>query len=176
MSQEKTAPEAIETGIAHASFTLEREFAVPVEHVFAAFSNPTRKRQWFVTDLRGGMQVLDYSLEFAVGGRERTCLLTAADSPLRGAELTNETVYMDIVENERIVMAYTMAAGSYRFSASLASFALHTTAQGGTRLIFHEQSAFFANSDGVEHRREGWTRILDTLTDEVNRTASQVQG
>ena len=169
MSHEKTA---IETGIAHASFTLEREFAAPVEHVFAAFSNPVRKRRWFITDLRSGMEVLDYRLEFVVGGRESTRFRTAVDSPLRGAELTNETVYMDIVENERIVIAYTMAADSYRFSASMASFVLQKTAQGGTRLIFHEQGAFFANSDGVEHRRAGWTRILDALTNEVNRTAS----
>ncbi len=162
-----------ETGIAHASFTLEREFDTPVEHVFAAFSDPARKRQWFVTDLRSGFDVVEYSLDFAVGGRERTRMRTDPASPMRGADLTNETVYMDIVENERIVMAYTMAVGDYRISASMASLAFLKTAGGGTRLVFHEQSAFFANSDGPEHRREGWTKILDAMAREVNATASR---
>lgn len=160
--------EIVESGIAHASFTLEREFDHAVEHVFRAFSAPDRKRQWFVTDLRNGMEVMDYSLDFSVGGREHTRLRTAPESALRGAILTNETTYMDIVENERIVLAYTMAVGDYRMSASLASFAFQRTPTGGTRLVFHEQSAFFAHSDGPVHRHEGWTKILDALTREVN--------
>lgn len=158
----------MESGIAHASFELVREFAAPVERVFACFADAERKRRWFVDDLRAGMEILEYEFAFGVGARERTRYRTAAESPLRGAELTNETVYLDVVEQERIVMAYTMAVGAYRMSASLASFELVRT-ETGTRLVFHEQSAFFANSDGVERRRAGWTKILEALEREVNR-------
>lgn len=160
--------DGLETGIAHASFELVRELAVPVEQVFACFAVAERKRRWFVDDLRAGMEVLEYTFAFGVGERERTRYRTAPESPLRGAELTNETVYLDVVDQDRIVMAYTMAVGAYRISASLASFELVRTATG-TRLVFHEQSAFFANSDGVERRQAGWMKILDALEREVNR-------
>ncbi len=174
MNTERTMPTAseIETGIAHASFTLAREYAAPVEKVFAAFSEKEKKRRWYVDDVHTGMEILEYSLDFRVGGRERTRFRTTAESPLRGAEVTNETVYMDIVEHERITIAYTMAVGEYRISASLATFALMKTATG-TRLVMTDQSAFFPNSDGVELRREGWTKILEALTREIHRELAQ---
>ncbi len=163
--------ESIETGIAHASFTLVREFAAPVERVFACFAEGERKQRWFAGDVRAGMEVLEYTFGFGVGERERARYRTAPDSPLRGAELTNETCYLDVVENERIVMAYSMAVGTYRISASLASFTLMKTA-AGTRLVLHEQSAFFPNSDGVDRRRAGWAKLLEALEREVARKAT----
>ena len=174
MNTERTMPTAseIETGIAHASFTLAREYAAPVEKVFAAFSEKEKKRRWYVDDVHTGMEIQEYSLDFRVGGRERTRFRTTAESPLRGAEVTNETVYMDIAEHERITIAYTMAVGEYRISASLATFALMKTATG-TRLVMTDQSAFFPNSDGVELRREGWTKILEALTREIHRELAQ---
>jgi len=145
----------------HSTYTIERSYAASPERVFAAFSDPVKKRRWF-----GGEAAESFEMDFRVGGTERTRRKTPLESPMKGAPLTNETVFQDIVPNQRIVLAYTMALGDYRFSASLATFELVATGSG-TRLVFTEQAAFFANSDGPTIREAGWRHLLVQLASEV---------
>ena len=51
----------------------------------------------------------------------------------------NDTVYLDIVPNHRIVLAYTMTLGGKRISSSLSTFEL-LPAEKGTDLICTEGS------------------------------------
>jgi uncharacterized protein YndB with AHSA1/START domain len=97
-----------------------------------------------------------------VGGTERTVSRFKAGSPFPGQSMTNYTVYQDIVPGRRIVLAYTMAIGENRISASLATFELSPT-ESGTELIFTDQSAFFEGGDGPERREEGWRGLLEGL-------------
>ena len=71
--------------------------------------------------------------------------------------------------DRRIVLAYTMAVGGRRISASLAT--VEIVAEGdGTRLTFTEQGAFFEGSDGPELREKGWLALLDGLGADLRRS------
>lgn len=106
-------------------------------------------------------------MDFRVGGSESSGFLLDESSPFPGTAITNHTTYLDIVPNQRIVFAYTMSMGEYRFSASLATFEFLPEADS-TRLIFTEQAAFFPNSDGAERRQAGWQKLLDALAQHLS--------
>jgi uncharacterized protein YndB with AHSA1/START domain len=61
-----------------------------------------------------GWRIEEYGLDFRVGGREHGRFRRG-----NGPETRNETVYLDIVPDRRIVMAYTMALDGKSISASL---------------------------------------------------------
>ena len=148
----------MEVSVTHGSFTLEHLYQAPPQRVFRAFADQEQKRRWFADG--DGRDVVAYEVHFAVGGRERTSTRFPEGTPFAGEILTNETVYLDIVDGRRIVFAYTMAFGERRFSASLATIELEQC-EGGTRLRFTEQGAFFEGSDGVRMREAGWRPMLD---------------
>jgi uncharacterized protein YndB with AHSA1/START domain len=152
--------------VAHSTYVIERSFPTLPERVFAAFADPAKKRRWYADEKN--MTVEAFEMDFRVGGSDRTRYLTPIESPLKGAPLTNETWYQDIVPNQRIVLAYTMAVGEQRISASLATFEFSPT-ETGTNLVFTEQAAFFENADGPEIREQGWRTLLVRLTNELAR-------
>ena len=75
-------------------------------------------------------------------------------------------MYLDIVANQRIVLAYTMSVGDKRISASQATFELQSTGSG-TQLIFTEQAAFFEGADGPQMREAGWRQLFERLAREL---------
>jgi uncharacterized protein YndB with AHSA1/START domain len=97
-----------------------------------------------------------------VGGTDVTSFRAGEESPIPNIVVTNRTTYLDIVPEERVVLAYTMNMGERRFSASMATFELRETATG-TLLVFTEQGAYFPYSDGPEIRKQGWTVLLGQL-------------
>jgi len=153
----------------HSNFTLERNFPASPERVFSAFSDPAKKIRWHA-DGRNS-EIVAFEMDFRVGGIDRYRYRMSADSPLKGAILSNDTHYLEIQPNRRIVIAYTMGietAGENRpFSASLATFELLPTATG-TDILFTEQSAFFEGADGPEMRKNGWTSLLKSLAEALS--------
>ena len=139
----------------HATIILERKFAVPPERVFAAFSDPVKKRKWFADG--EGAKIESYELDFRVGGKEIT-RMQFSDFPV----CTNDTYFLIIVPNHRIVIAYTMSMNNHALSSSQATFEL-VAFEGGTTLVFTEQAAFFEKSDGPKLREDGWRQLLDQL-------------
>ena len=99
-------------------------------------------------------------MNFRVGGTDRSSFR------VQGMECVNDTVYLDIVADRRIVIAYTMTLGGRRISSSQATFELGP-AERVTDLIFTEQGAFFEGADGPQMRQEGWTKLLESLAREV---------
>jgi uncharacterized protein YndB with AHSA1/START domain len=152
--------------VTHSTFTVERSYPSPKERVFAAFADPVKKRRWFAEGQRGHIEEL--TMDFLVGGRERTRSRLAEDSPFPGTALTNNTICLDIVPNDRIVMAYTMTLGETRISSSQATVEF-LPAKAGTNLIFTEQAAFFPGADGARIREEGWRELFEQLAVELER-------
>ena len=154
MKSEKSMPER---SVIHNTFVIERNFPATVQRVFAAFSDPVKKRRWFAEG--DEFKVESFDLDFRVGGHERSQFL------VQGMVCTNDTVYLDIVPERRIVFAYTMTLGEKRISSSQSTVELLPTANG-TDLVFTEQAAFFEGADGPQMRQDGWTKLLGNLEKE----------
>lgn len=145
--------------IDHASFTITREFKAPPKRVFEAHTQEAAKRRWFVE--AEGFETYQYSLDARVGGRE-----IWRGSHQGGAEITNNTYYLDLVTNERIIIAYEMTIGGKRISASLATIAIEPTASG-SKLTYTEHGAFLDGLDKVQDREFGCRLLMDALAKEV---------
>ena len=96
-----------------------------------------------------------------VGGRESS-RFRYGDGP----DIANETIYQDIVPDERIVFCYRMAVGDAPMSASLTTIEL-TPSGGGTLLVHTEQGAYLDGSDDGTGREEGTRGLLEILAKEV---------
>jgi uncharacterized protein YndB with AHSA1/START domain len=161
-----------ETTVVHSTYTIERDYTAPPARVFAAFANQATKQRWFAEGK--GSEVLEFMMEFRVGGREftRFCHTGSAEGgPPKGTEIRNDTTYQDIVPDRRIVFAYTMTIGDKRISASLATVELRLSGSG-THLIFTEQGAFFEGADGPKMREGGWRDLLLKLDEDLRGTSA----
>lgn len=146
--------------VEHGDFTIEKIIAAAPASVFRAFADEDLKRQWFVDSDGPSWATQAYALDFRVGGRE-TGAFELSDGPGAGRH-ENATTYIDIVADERIVYAYTMAWNGRVHSASLATITFART-EAGCRLTVTEQGAHFPPSDGPEMRRGGVAAQLDAL-------------
>jgi uncharacterized protein YndB with AHSA1/START domain len=142
--------------VTHATFTIERNYPSTPGRVFAAFSDPARKRRWFAEG--EAFHIEEFTMDFRVGGSE----CARFRSPDETMVFTNNTIYQDIQPGRRIVIAYTMSVGDKRISSSQATFEI-LPAKQGTDLIFTEQAAFFEGGDGPEMREAGWRQLLEQL-------------
>ena len=148
--------------VVHDTIVIERTFDHRPSRVFAAWRDPATKREWFAQG--EGWQIEEYGLDFRVGGREHGRFRRA-----NGPETRNETIYLDIVPDRRIVMAYTMAIDGANISASLGTVEFEAIA-ARTRLIYTEQAAFFEGADGPPLRRHGWVDLLEALAATLGNT------
>ncbi len=145
--------------VTHCTFVIERNYAAAPERVFAAFADPEQKRRWYAEGERGEVEA--YKLDFRVGGSEHTTTRIGS-GPFKGTPLTNDSIYQDIVPNQRIVFAYTMTLGDKRISSSQATVEFIPDGKG-TILAFTEQGAFFEGADGPEMREQGWKSLIGQL-------------
>jgi uncharacterized protein YndB with AHSA1/START domain len=160
-----------ETTVVHTTFTIERTYTAPPARVFAAFANQAKKQRWFAEGK--GSEVLEFMMDFRVGGREFTRSRFQGGpegAPAKGTAIRNDTTYQDIVPERRIVFAYTMTVGDKRISASLATVELRPSGDGA-RLLFTEQGAFFEGADGPKRREGGWRDLLTRLDEELRRSS-----
>jgi uncharacterized protein YndB with AHSA1/START domain len=141
--------------VVHDTLVTERIYDATPDRVFAAWRDPAIKREWFAEG--EGWRVEDYGLDFRVGGREFGRFRFA-----NGPETRNDTVYLDIVTDRRIVMAYTMTVDGAIISASLGTVEFEASGSR-TRLIYTEQGAFFNGADGPASRTQGWRGLLESL-------------
>lgn len=142
--------------LAHAGFTLTRDYPAPVGNVWRAFAEEDRKRDWF-----GDGEAFDrsaWAFDFRVGGRD------IDEARFHGGPLSRyEGVYTDIVDQVRIVMTYDMWIDGIHMSTSLVSFEFETIPEG-TRLTQTEQGVFFDQfSADAPQREEGTRGLLDAL-------------
>ncbi len=150
------------TTTTHGSFVIERRYDVAPQRVFAAWADPTAKRAWFVEG--EGWDIQSYELDFREGGTEKSAFRFLKGEETFGEKtvFSNETVFDEIIANERIIFTYSMDRNGVRFSVSLATVEFKP-ADKGTRLILTEHSAFFDGADGIKMREQGWHELLGKL-------------
>jgi uncharacterized protein YndB with AHSA1/START domain len=154
--------------IVHDTFVIERSYPVPPARVFAAFADDELKRRWFLIDKEMAATEV-YENDFSVGGKETTRFRFADTSPggsAAGTVMGNDSIYMDIVENERIVYTYSMVVGDARISTSLATIQLLPEGPG-TRMVFTEQAVYFHGPEALQHRKQGVTYMLGKIADVI---------
>ncbi|MBM7563967.1 SRPBCC family protein [Paenibacillus sacheonensis] len=132
----------------HATFVIERVYGVKPDRVFAAWSDPEAKAEWF-----SKAEVF----EFRVGGRE-----SSRNTFPDGMKINFEAYYQEIVPGERIVYSYILDMNEARVSVSVVTVEFKT-AENGTRLVFTEQGAFLDGHDTAAQREHGTGIMLDTL-------------
>ena len=143
--------------VTHATFSLERSYPVPPARVFAAWAEPTAKARWFAPrpDSR-------HQLDFRVGGRE-----VAHGGPEDGPVMTFESLYRDIIPDERIVYTSTLSAETDLVTVSLTTVEFTPGEDGGTRLVLTEQGAHLDGREEPAWREQGTASQLDALAAEL---------
>ena len=145
--------------VQHGDFTLERNYPVPPARVYAAWADPQLKAQWFTGP---GDQIKPIrEVDFRVGGREKVITGAPGDVPH-----VFDAIYQDIVPDERIIYAYTMALGDKRISASVATVQFLRDGTG-TKMTFTEQAVYL---DGTEYGHQSRLDGTNTLLDNIGNT------
>lgn len=141
-------------------FRLERTYPVPAARVFRALSDLSAKSAWFASG--EGLEVLERSMDFRVGGRERVQARWT-----NGTVSTFDAVYQDIVPNQRVIYSYQLSIDDRKISVSLTTFQLSPEG-AGTRLVFDEQGAYLDGYDDAGSRERGTGMLLDRLGASLN--------
>ena len=143
-----------ERTVSHATFVIERAYEAPPERVFAAWTSPEVKSQWFGNVAKPDP---DYQLDFRVGVRELN-----KGGPEGGAVYTYDALYQEIVPGQRIAFSYIMDMDQTRISVSVATVEFKPDGSR-TRLIYTEQGAYFDGHDKPEFREHGTKELLNNL-------------
>jgi uncharacterized protein YndB with AHSA1/START domain len=136
--------------IVHSTFTLERTYRVPVSEVFRAWADPQIKARWFARNSA------DYQMDFRPGGIERNRVVHD------GRQVTWESLYREIVTDERIVYTSVLAADGTVATVSLATVEL-VPDDDGTRLVLVESGAYLDGREQPAWREQGTGDWLDAL-------------
>ena len=110
--------------------------------VFAAFAEPELRRRWFRQP--GDRSRQEYRLDFRVGGSETATTGFAPARPEESVEYAS--TFLDVVTDERIVLAYTVRL-EWRAPAVGAATIMLAPEDDGTRVEWTEQYTFFALSE-----------------------------
>jgi uncharacterized protein YndB with AHSA1/START domain len=158
------------TTTTHGSFIVERTYAAAPQRVYAAWADPAAKRAWFVEG--EGWDIQSYELDFREGGKETSKFLFLKGEETFGEKsiIGNDTVFNEIIPNERIIFTYSMDRNGVRFSVSLATVEFKASGKG-TRLILTESGAFFGGGDDIKMREAGWQELLGKLDEFLNAGA-----
>jgi uncharacterized protein YndB with AHSA1/START domain len=144
--------------VLHATFTLQPSYPATPARVFAAWADPAAKARWF-----SGPEA-EHELDFRTGGRE--VVSRAADG--QHPALRFESVYHDIVPDERIVYSGALFAGDQLSTVSLTTVEFRPAAEG-TQLVLTEQGTFLDGREEPGWREEGTSKWLANLAAELTR-------
>jgi uncharacterized protein YndB with AHSA1/START domain len=154
----------------HNTFVIERNFPQRLVRVFSFFSQPALKRRWYT---EGDQEILDFHMDFRMGGIERFRYRFKQGHPIAGSEIANESVYQDVVDEKRIVLTSRMSLNGKPIVVMLATFEF-VAAETGTDLILTHQGAYIDWPDGVKMIEMGWRSLLDRLGIELDRLGTEL--
>ena len=142
--------------VVHASFTITRTWKASPARVFQAFADQQKKDLWF----GGGSEWENVSrgFEFKVGGKEHS----AGRWKKTGVVSRFDCVFLDIIENERIIYSYVMHLDDRKISVSQACIELKPEGTG-TKLILTEYGDYLDGYDDAGSREHGTNFLMDAL-------------
>ena len=149
-----------DTAAVHGSFTIERRYPTTTDRVFAACADPLLKKSWFAESDTHELEAFDS--DFRIGGTECLTYRFGPSTPFPGAKLTNDAVFQDIVDQQRIVTSSRMALKGRPISVALETIEI-AKAGRETSLTCTFQGVFFEGADGPAMREQGWRDLLDRL-------------
>lgn len=155
---------ATETATVHNTFVIERNFPQRLSRVFSFFSQPALKRRWYA---EGDHEILDFHMDFRMGGIERFRYRFNQGHPIAGSEIANESTYQIIEDEKRIVMTSRMSLNGKPIVVMLATFEF-VPAEKGTDLVLTHQGAFTDWPDGAKMIEMGWRSLIDRLAGELD--------
>jgi uncharacterized protein YndB with AHSA1/START domain len=142
-------------GIVEGTVTLSKDYAHPVERVFAAWSQPESQLAW--GDPGEGWVMRFDQFRFAIGEVD-ICRFGPAGEP----DYVNENRYLEIAPESRIVYATTLSHGGALNFAGTVAVTFESTLKG-TRLTLIEQGIYLDGRDEVSGHRSGWESMLTAL-------------
>lgn len=141
--------------ITEGTVDLTKEFARPVEAVFAAWASEEAQRAW--SDPGEGWEMTVEQFRFAIGQTD-ICRF----GPVGGQQYLNENRYLEIEAGKRIVYSTSLSSdGRLTFAGSVA--VTFEATDGGTRMRLIEQGLYFDGQDDIEGHRSGWESMLAAL-------------
>ncbi len=152
-----------EPNTVHNTFVLERNYPQAPSNVYAAFSQPARKRRWYA---EGDHEIQEFEMDFRTGGNERFRYTFKNGHPLAGQEIINHNTFQDVVPEKRIVVASAMYLNGKTMHAALITFEFIASGSG-TDLICTNQGAFFDWPGGAAMLEKGWKVLIERLGLEV---------
>ena len=148
----------------HTTFVIERTLPGTAKHAFRFFSDPDLKRRW--TSCHPDWQEIEARWDFRAGGEE----LNRLKSP-DGKVHEFRSRYLDILEAQHIVYAFTMRTDGNLISSSMATIEFKpSTKTASTAMLYTEQAAFLGGETEIAARRAGTGHGFDRLVSEVERS------
>ena len=138
----------------HGTIRLERRYKAAPGRVFADWAEPKARAQW---DVPGRWVIAEQTFDFREGGRE-----VKRFGPTDDPRFVADTLYLDIVPQQRIVFSYSMTSRGEPVSVSLTTVEMSPDG-AGTRLLLVEQVAFLDGKDNAASREEGLASMLDKI-------------
>lgn len=133
--------------VSHGTFTVEHWLAAAPARVFRAWSVPEQMAAWAAPADDWTFEI--ESFDFRLGG-----VAVCRFGPRGDVPYHDVSRYDDIVQDRRIVNAYTISKGDIRLSSSVST--LEFVAQnGGTLLRITEVGAFLDGQDSATSREGG---------------------
>lgn len=145
----------------HASFSVERLYTSPRARVFSAFTDTESRRRWLIESDGWTVHAFAPPAAVAPGAVESSKF----SPPGADVVLTNDTTYLDVQEDERLIFAYAMTIDGAPLSASLSTVEFLDDG-AGTRLVLTEQGAY-TGEDDVAGREHGTRLLLEALAREI---------
>jgi uncharacterized protein YndB with AHSA1/START domain len=136
--------------IVHATFTLDRIYPSAPAQVFNAWADQKSKAHWFAGNPS------DYELDFRPGGIERNIVVHD------GKRISWESLYREIVTEERIVYTSVLAEDDVVATASLTTVEFVPDGDR-TRLVLVEAGAYLDGREQPQWREQGTGDWLDAL-------------
>jgi uncharacterized protein YndB with AHSA1/START domain len=153
-----------EPSVIHNTFVIERRYPKSAKTVFAAFADADKKRRWYAEGRDHELQ--QFELDFREGGVELLQYRMNAGTPVAGMIITHESRYLDIVPDERIVLAGAMDVAGKRIQISLVT-AEFLQAEAGADLILTVQGIYLSGGLTPQMIEAGWRTLLDHLEAEL---------